>query len=133
MATTPHATIDQADAAFNRGFIDAVLSYYEENAVWVVKPGHIVRGKPQLRREFEEILRINPKVSKVNEHVIECGDIALCSIKWRLVGMTVDGTPVSMEGVASTVLRKQSDGRWQIVIDNPWVPDLIAVEDSDLW
>ena len=36
MATTPQEAIDQADEAFNRGDVDAVLSYYEENAVWVV-------------------------------------------------------------------------------------------------
>ena len=28
--------------------------------------------------------------------------------------------PVQMEGATSDVLRKQPDGRWLFVIDNPW-------------
>lgn len=31
-------------------------------------------------------------------------------------------------GFASTILRKQTDGHWKIVIDNPWGP---AILESD--
>ena len=128
MARTPHEVIDQADAAFNRGDAEAVLSYYEDHAVWVVKPGRLVSGKAALRKEFEGMFRTKPQVIKEDEHVIECGDIALCTIKWRLVGMGSDGSPLATRGCASTILRRQSDGRWHIVIDNPWGPRIL---DSD--
>jgi len=128
MAKTPEQTIDQADGAFNRGDLEAVLSHYEENAVWVVKPGHIVSGKPALRKEFEEIFRINPQVIKEKSHVVECGDLALCSIKWSLAGTASDGAPLNEGGFASTIMRRQADGHWKIVIDNPLGP---AILESD--
>jgi uncharacterized protein (TIGR02246 family) len=120
MAKTPEQTIDQADEAFNRGDLNAVLEHYEENAVWVVKPGHIASGDCSLRKEFKEIFRSNPQVIKEKCHVIECGDLALCSIGWRLNGTAAEGAPLNEEGFATTILRRQANGHWKIVIDNPW-------------
>jgi len=128
MAKTPEQTIDQADDAFNRGDLNTVLTYYEENAVWVVNPGHIISGKPALRKQFEELFRINPQVIKEKSHVVECGNLALCSIRWSLAGTASDGKPLNAKGVASTILRRQSDGHWQIVIDNPWGPAVLESE-----
>jgi ketosteroid isomerase-like protein len=31
-----------------------------------------------------------------------------------------DGAPVRMEHTSADVLRRQADGRWLFVIDNPW-------------
>ncbi len=120
MGKTPEQTIDQANEAFNRGDLEAVLSYYEKHAVWVVMPEHIVSGKPGLRKEFEELFRINPQVIKEKSHVIECEDLALCSIRWSLAGTASDGKLLNVKGVGSTILRRQADGHWKIVIDNPW-------------
>jgi len=77
VATTPQQLIDEADAAFNRGDLNAVLSCYDDDAVWVVEPRRIVSGKPALRKASEEMLRDEPQVIKEKEHVIECEDIAL--------------------------------------------------------
>lgn len=128
MAMTPQQAIEQADDAFNRGDMDALLSCYDENAVWVVRPGDIVSGKPALQKRFEEILRLTPQVIKEKDCVIECDDIALCTIKWRMVGTDCDGSQLDTRGFASTVLNRQSDGHWRIVIDNPWGPAILEAD-----
>lgn len=38
--------------------------------------------------------------------------------KWRFAGEGPDGQPFSREAVATSVLRKDTDGNWRIVIDN---------------
>jgi uncharacterized protein (TIGR02246 family) len=131
MAITPQDAIDQVDEAFNRGNLDTVISYYEENAVWVVKPGNIVSGKPALRKEFEKIFRTNPHIILQKEHLIECSDIALFSGKWRLISTDLDGSSLDTEGFASTILRRQLDGHWRIVIDNPWGPEIFGPDGID--
>ncbi len=52
--------------------------------------------------------------------IVTAGDIALSLAKWSLSGTDPEGQPVQMNGTASDVLRRQSDGTWLFVIDNPW-------------
>jgi ketosteroid isomerase-like protein len=40
--------------------------------------------------------------------------------KWTLNGTSPEGGPVEIAGQTSDVLRRQSDGNWLIVIDNPF-------------
>lgn len=130
MATTPQQLIDAADAAFNCGDLNAVLSCYDEHAVWVVEPRKIVSGKLALRKAFEEVLRDEPQVIKEKEHIIECGDIALCSIKWHFADPASGGPTLGTGGFASTILRRGSDGHWRIVIDNPWGSSILESDEQ---
>ena len=49
--------------------------------------------------------------------VIENGDLALHHCSWRAEGPTgSDGA----SGRAADALRRQPDGSWLVIIDNPW-------------
>lgn len=130
MTVTPQEAIDQADEAFNRGDLDAVLSYYEEDAVWVTPPGHIVSGIAALRKEFGEMFRSTPHLRVEKSHVIECGDLALCSSRWSLTGSPSDAMPLNQGGFAFTILRRQADGHWKIVIDNSCGPAILGLDSA---
>jgi ketosteroid isomerase-like protein len=51
--------------------------------------------------------------------VVTAGDLALMISDWSLTGKGPEGQPVQMAGRASDVLRRQRDGTWRAVIDNP--------------
>ena len=130
MMPSPLETVELLDEAFNRGDLEAILSFYEEGAVVVLEPGRLATGKPELRRAYEWILSNIKGIAKQEEtYVIETGDIALFTSKWRYTGTTADGTSVSRKSYASVILRKQTDGRWRIVVDNSWGPAVLR-EDS---
>ena len=40
--------------------------------------------------------------------------------KWVLEGTGPDGKPIKMEGQSAEVARRQPDGTWLFVIDNPF-------------
>jgi len=42
---------------------------------------------------------------------------------WSFQGTGPDGAPVTLTGQNADVLRRQSDGSWRFVIDNPWGTD----------
>jgi ketosteroid isomerase-like protein len=42
---------------------------------------------------------------------------------WSFTGTGPDGEPVKLTGRNADVLRRQSDGGWRFVIDNPWGTD----------
>jgi ketosteroid isomerase-like protein len=53
--------------------------------------------------------------------VIESGELAVAYGEWSLNGGTdPDGNPVALGGRATDVMRRQSDGSWLDVIDDPY-------------
>jgi ketosteroid isomerase-like protein len=52
--------------------------------------------------------------------VLEAGDLALVVGVWSFVGTGPDGGPVTLTGHNADVLRRQANGSWRFMIDNPW-------------
>ena len=61
-----------------------------------------------------------PAVTLESKTLAMAGDIALTSSKWKLIGTGPDGNPITMGGHSAEVSRRQSNGTWLFVIDNPW-------------
>jgi uncharacterized protein (TIGR02246 family) len=114
------ATTDANNAAVSAGDIEGALATFEPNAVMVAQPGVSVTGTEALRGAFQQFLAINPKITVTGQEVIQAGDIALHSYTWKMSGKTPDGSAIEQSGFSTAVLRKQPDGRWLMVIDNPF-------------
>lgn len=118
---TPLETVESLDEAFNRGDIEAVLDFYEEDAVMVVEPNRLATGKAEIRATYEWIFaNIKGTATQEKTDVIETGDIALFTSKWNFTGTMLNGDSVSRESYASVILRRQADDKWRIVVDNGW-------------
>jgi uncharacterized protein (TIGR02246 family) len=114
------STIDTNNAAVAAGDMDAILATFEPNAVMAAQPGMNVAGTAALRGAFEQFLAINPRITVTSQETIQAGDIALHSYTWKMSGKAPDGSPVEQSGFSTVVLRRQADGRWLMVIDNPF-------------
>lgn len=55
--------------------------------------------------------------------VLEASGVALVVGEWSFAGTGPDGKPVNLTGHNADVLRRQPDGSWRFVIDNPWGTD----------
>ena len=53
------------------------------------------------------------------KRVLQSSDLALVITEWSFKGTGPDGKSVNMAAKSADVLRKQSDGTWRFVIDNP--------------
>lgn len=106
--------------AINKGDLEAALALYEPNARFVQESGEVVTGHPAIREEMKGFLALKPKFSiKVTEVQSADGNIALTQAKWSVSGTDADGKPVTMSGRSAEVVRRQADGTWMFVIDNP--------------
>jgi uncharacterized protein (TIGR02246 family) len=119
------STMDTNNAAVAAGNMDAILATYEPNAVLIGQPGMPATGTAALREAFKQFLFLNPKIKIVSQDLIQSSDIALHSYTWKMSGKTPDGNPVEQSGFSIVVLRKQPDGRWLMVIDNPFGDHLL--------
>jgi ketosteroid isomerase-like protein len=107
--------------AISSGDADAAMSLYEDDAAFI-PPGasasEPVRGKDALRQVLSEFLTLSPTLTTEPKKVIEVGDIALVTGDWTLTGKGPDGD-VRMSGTFADVMRRQPDGTWLFVLDNP--------------
>lgn len=115
-----NAVIRANNAAVAAGHMDAILATFEPNGVLVGQPGMYAKGTPALREAFSQFMAINPQNSVTEHEVIEADGITLHSSTWKMTGKTPDGFPTEKSGFSVVVLRKQADGRWLMVIDNPF-------------
>ena len=118
-ARTPADVDLQLIAAINVGDVDCAVGYYEPGAALVSERGTTVNGTEAIREALSRFMAIRPKMSIKVLLVIEFGDTALVHSKWTTVGTDADGNWVDFEGQATEVMRRQADGTWLFVIDNP--------------
>jgi uncharacterized protein (TIGR02246 family) len=116
----PEATVARLTDAVNRADLDAAAALYEPEAVLVAQPGNVARGRARIRESLRGFTGLQPTLTTTASQVLEAGDLALYLGRWRLTGIGPDGAPVTMGGESADVLRRQSDGRWLIVVDDPW-------------
>ena len=120
------STIDEMTDAFHRGDIDGIMRTYEPDAVVIGEPGVPVSGSAALRAMFGGFIAAKARVTFLGHEVIQAGGIALHLTPWRMAGVAPDGTAIEGAGLSVAVLRRQPDGRWLMVIDDPFGDALVT-------
>ena len=111
--------IQRMTKAFENKDIDEVMSCYEPNSVIVFEPESPIFDTNTLRKLFTEMSMINPVFTYSGHEVFISGDIATHIAPWKMTAKAPDGTQIKQSGLSVAVLRKQENGEWLIVIDNP--------------
>ena len=100
-----------------------MISMYELNACFVSQEGKVVKGIENVRQRLQSFINMNGKIESKVIGVIQTNDIALVNTQWSFNGTGADGEPVHLAAKNADVLRRQTDGTWRFVIDNPWGTD----------
>ncbi len=103
----------------NAGDLDGAVSCWNEDTVFHTADGP-VRGMDNLREELQKFIDVKPFLTMEEVHRVEAGDTALVSLRWTLEGTAPDGGVISMAATDANVFRRQGDGTWRILIDNPF-------------
>ena len=124
------STITKMGSDYNLRDIDAVMKAYEASAVVMFEPGNPVSGSTAVKAAFQGSLAVNPHFVFGKHEVTIAGDIALHLTPYTMTGKTPDGKSIRQSGLSVAVLRKQADGGWLMVIDNPHGQALLATQDG---
>ncbi|WP_342538426.1 nuclear transport factor 2 family protein [Sporosarcina sp. FSL K6-1540] len=119
--------IEKCDKAIKQEDFDTLKNYYTDDAILVVKPEMIARGKEEIKQAFIKIAKYfnNSLVPAQGEMIIlEAGDTALV-ISQTLLDADKNETEYSMDRRATYVFKKNSHGEWLCAIDNSYGTDLI--------
>jgi ketosteroid isomerase-like protein len=118
--STPMDTVNQLIEARSRGDVDTAASCYEAGATVVAMPGTVVSGAEAVRAVLTRFASLKGDFRRGRHQLIEAGDMAFYCSDWSMIAIDPHGKPIRMEGRTADVLRRQADGRWLVVFDNPW-------------
>jgi uncharacterized protein (TIGR02246 family) len=120
VATSPAHLMKLFAAKAAAGDVEALLELYEPNAVFQPEFGVALVGLDQIRPASVEFLAMKPQITYTSEpDVVITGDIALVSNSWTMEATAPDGTILREGGISADVVRRQADGSWLVLIDQP--------------
>ena len=107
--------------AMNECDLEKAMSLYAENAVFVQEPGKpVIIGLDNIRKAIEEFQAIKPELKVEVLQFIEVDDVAFFTLKWEIKGTSPEGEEIHVSSYDGNVVKRQPDGTWKTLIDNPF-------------
>jgi uncharacterized protein (TIGR02246 family) len=106
-------------AAIARRDVAGALALWREDAAIVAADGSLLRGREQIVRALDALVRNGTDVAVHVARVFEAGGIALATGTLTLSGDGADG-PFQQHSDSTVVYARGADGRWRIALDAPW-------------
>jgi uncharacterized protein (TIGR02246 family) len=117
---TPREVLQSIVDGINSDNLDALMTLYEPQAAFALQPGHLSHGLTGVRQALAGFVDMKGTLDLDVTRVLEVSDLALVTTRWSFAGTGPDGAPVRLASESADVLRRQADGSWRFVIDNPW-------------
>ena len=121
--STPEEVLESIVDGINTGNLDGLMTLYEPTAVFAAEPGKLAQGLAGVRESLTGFIAMKGKLDLKVTRVLEAGGLALVVGVWTFNGTGPDSKPVKLASKNADVLRRQTDGSWRFVIDNPWGTD----------
>lgn len=117
---TPQGLMKLFSQLAEAGDIDGLMDLYDDEAVFQPEFGVALSGHDQIRPASEEFLSLKPVITyTADPDVLISRDIALVTNFWTMVATLPDGTVMSEGGTSADVARRQTDGTWKVLVDQP--------------
>ena len=120
---TPEQVLESIVKGINSGDLESLIPLYESEAAFATQPGSLAHGAAGIAEALTGFISMKGKLKLEVTRVLEVDDLALVTGTWSFDGTGPDGAPVQLEARNADVLRRQPDGTWRFVIDNPWGTD----------
>jgi uncharacterized protein (TIGR02246 family) len=104
--------------------VDAIAPLISDDAVFLTPGGEPLRGRSAFIAQLRQLLATHRIQSSGEvQDVVVAGDLAYC---WTVLDVriapTVGGAAVTRSGHTLSILRKGTDGRWQLTRDANLLP-----------
>ncbi len=109
-------------AALESGDIELSVALYEPSAVLFKKSGETMIGLDAIRENNAGVIALKPKftIAFIKATLSGDGTLATNRMKAELAFTKPDGQLVQTNVDTLEVLRKQEDGSWRYIIDDPY-------------
>lgn len=100
--------------------LDKTMSFFADDALMMPSNAPLVSGKDAVRQEWEKMMATPGYAlswEPVQVEVARSGDFAFERGTYQFTQNDPKGNPVTVVGKYLTVVKKQADGSWKVVID----------------
>jgi len=100
------------------------LSCFDKDATYIERDGREVKGLDNIKKSMEQLCNWKPAIKGLKQKVVIVGDYAVWTDKWILNGLTPDGKPIEITGATSCMMKRNENGIWLWLVDNPFAADV---------
>jgi uncharacterized protein (TIGR02246 family) len=100
--------------------LEGLVALYEPDARLLQHDGSVANGRAEIRRVLSSLIRTPTTIDMGLATVVESGDLALVYNDWHWKSVAADGAATESSGKAIEILRRQPDGGWLFVLDDPF-------------
>jgi ketosteroid isomerase-like protein len=119
--TQPEASARYFQHCIRSGDVAGALCCFDVNAVYVTEAGRFVQGHEAVRQALEAVAGLKPDLqAKRSAVLITSYNIASWVDEWTLKATLPNGDKLDLTGVSSDVLKRQANGVWTYLVDNPY-------------
>lgn len=118
--TTPEGAARYFQNCVRTGDLAAALTCFDADAVYISATGRPARGMADIRAELEAVCSMKPDLQARRSIAYVTGNLAAWVDEWVLQASLPDGTALNLSGVSSDILKRQADGTWAYLVDNPY-------------
>ncbi len=106
-------------AGVNEHDVDALLALYEQDSTVADLEGHLLQSTDDLRAFLLGFLAVVKQIDGGTRKVLVSGNIALLSSTYHAVLAVQNGELTSIMGISAEAARRQPDGIWRFLLDDP--------------
>jgi uncharacterized protein (TIGR02246 family) len=107
--------------ALEKGDLDTAIALYEPTAKFVISPEQVVTGHAAIRKVLQGFIdaKATFDVEAITAVLSTDGTVAVTRLKCSSTSQGPDGEPVTSPLHTVEVVRKQTDGSWLFIVDDP--------------
>ena len=107
--------------ALGKEDLDAAVALYEPNATFVVSADQVVTGQAAIRKVMQGFIAAKAtfNIEAVTAVPSADGSVAVTRVNGSSTSPGPDGKPITTPLHSVEVVRKQADGTWLFIIDDP--------------
>ncbi|WP_335955203.1 YybH family protein [Acinetobacter guillouiae] len=105
---------------FNAANVNGLLALYSDNGIFVPQPKVQLNQPQEIRQALNQFMSMKLPIKVHVRQVYQSDDIALIISDWSIIGKDPSGKPVNLKGTGADVVKRDADGAWRYVIDNPF-------------
>ncbi|WP_207421348.1 YybH family protein [Desertivirga brevis] len=118
--TSPLGAVKYFRNCIFNGDLPGALGCFHPEATYIERDGQEIRGLENIEKALTAICLWKPKIEGVKHRITIVEDLALWIDNYTVKARTANGDPMEMEGTTACMLKRNAEGLWLWLVDNPF-------------